>query len=83
MLFTSSSFIMLFFPALIILYFLVIPRNKLPAKNFILLLFSIIFYAWGGVKYLTLLLASIVINYVGGILVSSFKNVCKALWGGV
>ena len=33
-------------------------------RNYILLFFSLIFYAWGGVSYSVILIASVVINYV-------------------
>jgi alginate O-acetyltransferase complex protein AlgI len=38
-------------------------------KNYILLLASLFFYAWGGMNYLKVLIISILINYIFGLLV--------------
>jgi len=65
MLFTSNVFILFFLPLLFVCYFAV-PKKFIAARNFVLLLFSIIFYGWGGVRYLGLLVSSICINYIGG-----------------
>ena len=67
MVFTSSVFILIFLPLLLLCYFL-IPKKYLNAKNLVLLAFSLVFYGWGGVRYLGLLLSSVMINYLGGLL---------------
>ena len=64
MVFSSTIFIFLFLPLVFLFYFLV--PNKL--KNYCLLVFSIIFYLFGGPKYLILLLLVVLINYIGSIL---------------
>ncbi len=63
MVFSSTIFLLLFLPIFIGIYFL------FPAKfrNFILLLFSLLFYTWGENKLVLLLLASCVIDYICGI----------------
>ena len=66
MLFTSITFISFFLPAFFALYYL-IPKNLVRARNAVLLLFSVVFYAWGGVGYLALLAASVAVNYLTGI----------------
>ncbi|MBR3416157.1 MAG: MBOAT family protein [Clostridia bacterium] len=66
MLFSSSTFLIFFLPALFILYY-VFPKKLIYARNLILLSFSIVFYAFGGVRFLFLLLASILVNYLGGL----------------
>ena len=66
MLFSSSTFLLFFLPALFILYY-VFPKKLIYARNLILLSFSIVFYAFGGVRFLFLLLASILVNYLGGL----------------
>lgn len=43
-------------------------------RNYILLLASIFFYAWGGVNYVPILLISILINYTFGILIFKFNK---------
>lgn len=70
MLFTSISFLYYFLPIVIILYFLVPKR----AKNFVLLISSIIFYFYGEPKYVFLMLAEILIAYIGAIMIDKYKN---------
>ena len=60
-------------PAVIALYFLISKKFR-PARNFILLVFSLSFYAWGEPKYIVLMILSITINYVFGYLVEYFKK---------
>ena len=60
MVFSSSLFLFLFFPVFLICYF--IPK-KVKTKNIVLLLFSLIFYAWGEPYYIFLMIISILINY--------------------
>ena len=66
--FTSVIFITVFLPVFLICYFAV-PAKKIRVRNMVLFLFSLVFYAWGGVRYLALLLASVLLNYLGGLLV--------------
>ena len=66
MVFSSITFLFFFLPALLFFYYIV-PQRALKLRNFILLLFSITFYAWGGVRYLGLLAVSVLINYLGGL----------------
>lgn len=70
MLFSSYTFLICFLPVLIVIYYLV-PKSW---RNYLLLCASLIFYAWGGVKYLFVMLLSIFINYICGILVSKAKQ---------
>ncbi len=60
MVFSSIEFIFYFLPLTLIAYFLS-PR---ALKNIILLLVSLIFYAWGELQYVWVMLASIAMNYV-------------------
>lgn len=59
MLFSSLTFLFAFLPTTLALYFLA----KDKYKNYVLLVASLIFYAWGEPKYIILMLLSIVINY--------------------
>ena len=70
MLFSSVPFLFYFLPAALILYFLVPGRFK----NFILLLASLCFYAWGEPKYVLLMLVSIVQGYLFGLLVEKHRG---------
>ena len=73
MLFTSTVFILLFLPLLLICYYIV-PQKFILLRNIVLLAFSIVFYAWGGLRYLWLLMASIAINYFGGLAVGLLRQ---------
>lgn len=63
MLFSSIVFLFTFFPAVMILYYLLPVRFR----NVILLLASLVFYAWGEPVYLFLMLLSILFNYFSGL----------------
>ncbi len=65
MVFSSTIFIFLFLPLVLLCYFLAPTK----VKNYVLLLFSIIFYLFGGPKYLLLLLLIVLIDYIGAILI--------------
>lgn len=64
MLFSSMTFIYVFLPIVLLLYLV----TKKELHNPILLVASIIFYAWGEPKYLAIMLFTILINYFGAIL---------------
>lgn len=71
MLFTSITFLFVFLPLLLVMYYL-IPRK---GKNGLLLLYSLLFYTWGGVSYSIILILSILFNYwFASRLSSSDKN---------
>lgn len=70
MLFSTMTFIYIFLPALCLTYFLV--RKDL--RNFVLLLASFIFYAWGEPTYLIIMILTILTNYVGALLIDKFVN---------
>jgi alginate O-acetyltransferase complex protein AlgI len=64
MLFSSPIFLFLFLPVVLSVY-AVLPSVK--AKNFWLLLMSLLFYAWGESGFIFLLLASTLANYILGL----------------
>ena len=80
MLFNSVTFLWLFLPILLIVYFIADKKFR----NYILLIFSLLFYAWGEPKYVLLMIASIIINYAFGLLIdkaAKLKNKKrKRLW---
>ncbi len=80
MLFSSSVFLLCFLPMLLLCYYL-IPARFLIWRNVILLLFSLAFYAFGGLRYLWLLCLCIIVDYTAGILIhrSQTKRKKKAL----
>lgn len=61
MVFSSTIFLFYFLPAFLLLYFLT-PTTRL--KNIVALVGSLGFYAWGGMNFLALFLASVVVNFV-------------------
>lgn len=63
MLFSSIVFLFTFLPLILILYYIV-PG---PLKNPVMLLGSLVFYAWGEPVYLFLMIFSIVFNYICGL----------------
>lgn len=65
MVFSSIFFLFFFLPVVLGLYCLVGPR----LRNFLLLLASLLFYAWGEGGYVLLMLCSISMNYIFGFLV--------------
>ena len=69
MLFSSTVFLNYFLPLLLLCYYL-IPRRLLPLRNGILLLFSLGFYAFGGLRYFWLLCAVILADYLAGLFIS-------------
>ena len=60
MVFSSSIFMFMFLPIFLVFYFL---AKKVSTKNLMLLLFSLVFYAWGEPYYIFLMILSIIVNY--------------------
>ena len=77
MVFSSLSFLFLFLPALLAVYFLV-PRRYREGRNAVLLLFSLGFYGCGGWRLLPLILVSVTMNYVFGLLAAPGRRRRKA-----
>lgn len=75
MLFSSMLFLWIFLPIIIVVNFLfsVIPFEKessrIRAKNLFLLICSLLFYAWGGIYYLLIMVCSILLNFAGGYII--------------
>ncbi len=70
MLFSSMTFVYMFLPIVCTLYLI----SKKELHNPILLVASIIFYAWGEPKYLAIMLLTILINFFGAKIVENFKD---------
>jgi len=70
MVFSSAIFIFCFLPLLFLFYFC-LPKK---CKNVVLLIFSLVFYAFGGVNYLFTLLLTVFISYLGGILIEKYNS---------
>ncbi len=61
MVFSSFTFLFIFLPLVLLTYFL---AKKRQYRNIVLLIFSLIFYAWGEPVYVLLMLLSIIVNYL-------------------
>jgi len=71
MVFSSLIFLFLFIPAFLVTYFVFKKRN---IRNYVLLLFSVFFYAWGEPIYILLIILSTLANYYFAILIDKEKN---------
>ncbi|MDE6064158.1 MAG: MBOAT family protein, partial [Lachnospiraceae bacterium] len=70
MVFSSILFLFRFLPAFLILYF-VVPKR---ARNLVLFLGSLIFYAWGEPVYVVLMLFSTLSDYIHGLLIARYRG---------
>ena len=66
MVFSNLIFLYLFLPLCLAAYFLC---RSVPAKNAMLIVFSLIFYAWGEPVYLFLMIAAAAVNWGFGLLI--------------
>ncbi|MCR4695157.1 MAG: MBOAT family protein [Pseudobutyrivibrio sp.] len=80
MVFSSLVFCTIFLPICLLVYY-GLPRlvsgsleSRINLSNYILLIFSLVFYAFGGVKYLLLIGLVITVNWCGGFLVSAERH---------
>lgn len=69
MLFSSIPFLFYFLPCVIILY-IIAPKCL---KNAVLLLSSLVFYAWGEPRYVIWMVLSIALGYVFGLFIEHFR----------
>ncbi len=97
MLFSSISFLYYFFAIVLAVYFILPFRIKLfkkkdggyyyfEVKNFVLLLASLFFYFYGEPIYVLLMIATILVNYIAGLLVDKFRGTVwskVSLWASV
>ncbi len=65
MVFSSLTFLFRFLPLVLVIYFLV-PKKARTGRNLVLLLFSLVFYAWGEPRYIVLVIGSTLVDYTMG-----------------
>ena len=70
MVFSTPYFLFLYLPIVLTLYYIV----PLQLRNFMLLVVSLAFYAWGEPVYIFIMFASIAIDYTHGMLVTRCKE---------
>lgn len=88
MLFFSISFLYLFLPATVILYYLagtvfektVGRKWGVGAGNLVLLLASLLFYAWGEPRYVLIMLAEIAAGYLFGLAIGKYGERTLGKW---
>jgi len=71
MVFSSLTFLFLFLPLAVLLYYLFPWRSY---RNLMLLAFSLVFYAWGEPVYILLMLLSSLAAYLGGLLLEKWEG---------
>lgn len=76
MLFSTTTFVFLFLPIVIIVYYLIL-RKKRNAQNGFLFLASLFFYAWGEPFFVILMIISILVNWRFGLAVDHAKKQCS------
>lgn len=70
MVFSSLTFMFVFLPIVLILYYAV-PKKL---KNLFILISGLIFYAWGEPVYVLIMIASTMIDYTAGLLIDKFND---------
>lgn len=70
MIFSSIPFLFFFFPIFLLLYYI----SPCKMKNLILMVFSLIFYAWGEPIYIVLLIFSSIVDYINGRMIEKYSD---------
>lgn len=77
MLFSSMTFLFVFMPILMTIYFFA----KKEIRNYILLIASVIFYGFADMRYLAIMIMTIAINYWGALLIEKYDtSIQKRHW---
>lgn len=89
MVFSDLFFLFVFVPLCVLMYLIGNQidntRGGYACRNFILIIFSLIFYAWGEPVYVFLMLFSVLANYLFGLKIDAAQGKKRKLflWGGV
>ena len=70
MVFSGLNFLFIFLPIVLVLYY-ICPAKM---KNFMLMIASLVFYAWGEPVYVLIMIGATVFGYLIGRLIQKFKN---------
>ena len=76
MLFSSSLFLFGFLTVALAVYYIFLRKTK-KLKNYFLLFISLLFYSYGEPKYIWILVASIVFNWLFGLLIDKHREQSK------
>ena len=79
MLFNSLEFVYIFLPVTVLFYFYLNSKRLTEAAKGFLVFSSLFFYSWWDIRYLPLILGSILFNYVIGITLSRSANYRKPI----
>lgn len=71
MVFADLFFLYGFLPLCLIVYF---ACKKIPYRNAVLIIFSLIFYAWGEPKVVFLLILSTIVNWLFGLAIEKYRD---------
>ena len=75
MVFSSLIFLCIFFPSVLLIYNF---SKNITYKNAVLVLFSLVFYAWGEPGWVVLLIFSALIDYINGLIIDRNYGTWKA-----
>lgn len=67
----------LFLPVCLLLYFIL---RGIKARNYLLLVMSLLFYAWGEPKWIVLMIVTTLVDYGAGLLVDKYRGQKQAKW---
>lgn len=76
MVFSSLAFVYIFLPICFLLYFFV--ARNINQRNIILLVMSLIFYAWGEPKWIILMVISTLVEFIGAKIIDENRGTTKA-----
>lgn len=77
MVFSSMVFLWIFLPVVFVLSLLI---RKPQYQNILLLIASLLFYAWGEPRNIVLLLVSITLNWLFGLLLDRHREKGSSSW---
>ena len=73
MLFSTTTFIIVFLPIVILIYYALLRKTK-NLKNVFLFIVSILFYAWGEPDFVFIMMLSIIVNWFFGLLIDKYRE---------
>ena len=76
MVFSSSLFLLYFFPFFLIIYFI----SPYKLRNLVIVSASILFYSWGGTKYLFIIFFSILLDFFLAKIIHKSQGRKRKLW---
>ena len=77
MVFSSLTFLAIFLPIFLVIYY-IIPSRRVQLKNAALLLFSLLFYAFGEPVWVVVMVFSALWDYMLGLLIARSKKKLQA-----